>query len=90
MAAAAAQQPAPAAATPAPVPTWGVAEDAARKQAEDAAVGRAVQSGRFVELAVHSFISAIPPSRLALPEDATINFLRRQIQYRVEVPLTSL
>ena len=60
-------------------------QDAARKKAEDAAVEVARQSGRYVDVAVHSFITEIPPSRLAVPEDATINFLRRQIQYRVEV-----
>lgn len=62
-------------------------QDAKRKEVEDAAVQRALDSGRFVDVAVHSFIPEIPPSRLALPEDATINFLRRQIQYRMEVQI---
>ncbi|EIE26538.1 hypothetical protein COCSUDRAFT_59065 [Coccomyxa subellipsoidea C-169] len=78
------RQLAAAAARPQHVPTWGLAQDAARKKAEDAAVEVARQSGRYVDVAVHSFITEIPPSRLAVPEDATINFLRRQIQYRVE------
>lgn len=60
-------------------------QDAARKKAEDGAVERARQSGRYVDIAVHSFIPEIPPSRLAVPEDATIDFLKRQVQYRVEV-----
>ena len=62
-------------------------QDAARKEIEDAEVQRALQSNRYVDVAVHSFIPEIPPSRLALPEDATINFLRRQIQYRVQVKI---
>ncbi|CAL8466847.1 g6383 [Coccomyxa elongata] len=78
------QQRTPAAARAQNVPIWEAAQDAARKEVEDAAVRRALDSGRFVDVAVHSFIPEIPPSRLALPEDATINFLRRQIQYRIE------
>ena len=37
-----------------------------------------------MDLAVHSFVGAIPPSRLVVPEGASIDFVRRQIQYRVE------
>lgn len=58
---------------------------ALRKQAEDAAVRRAKQTGSFVEVAVHSFIPRLPPSVLTVPEDATIEFLKRQIQYRIAV-----
>ncbi len=56
-----------------------------RKRAEDALVREAERSGRFVDLAVHSFNAALPPSRLIVPEGVSVNFVRRQIQYRVEV-----
>ena len=45
----------------------------------------AERSGRFVDLAVHSFNTALPPSRLIVPEGVSVDFVRRQIQYRVEV-----
>ena len=45
----------------------------------------AQRSGRFVDLAVHHFVGTVPPSRLVVPEGVSINFVRRQIQYRVEV-----
>lgn len=45
----------------------------------------AQRSGRFVDLAVHSFVAAMPPSRLVVPEGVSVDFVRRQIQYRVEV-----
>ena len=38
-----------------------------------------------MDLAVHSFVGTIPPSRLVVPEGVSIDFVRRQIQYRVEV-----
>ena len=59
-----------------------------RKRAEDALVKEAERSGRFVDLAVHSFVAAMPPSRLAVPEGVPVNFVRRQIQYRVVVQLS--
>ena len=40
-----------------------------------------------MDLAVHSFNAALPPSRLIVPEGVSVNFVRRQIQYRVEVRL---
>ena len=52
---------------------------------EDAAVRAAQRSGRVVDLAVHSFVGTIPPSRLVVPEGVSIDFVRRQIQDRVEV-----
>lgn len=55
------------------------------KQSEDAAVLRAKQQGTFVEVAVHSFVPTIPASRLFVPEDASIDFLKRQLQYRIAV-----
>lgn len=38
-----------------------------------------------MDLAVHSFNAALPPSRLVVPEGVSVDFVRRQIQYRVEV-----
>lgn len=61
-----------------------------RKRAEDALVREAQRTGRFVDLAVHSFQASMPPSRLVVPEGVSVDFLRRQIQYRVEVAPQSL
>ena len=43
-----------------------------------------------MDLAVHSFSTALPPSRLTVPEGVSVDFVRRQIQYRVEVPSGTL
>ena len=61
-----------------------------RKRAEDALVREAQRTGRFVDLAVHSFQASMPPSRLVVPEGVSVDFVRRQIQYRVEVAPNSL
>ena len=45
----------------------------------------AEQAGSFVDLAVRSFVLTVPPSRLVVPADATVDFIKRQIQYRCQV-----